>query len=143
MRLLSSFMRLAVTAGSLVAPWLAVAAPVEASQRPVTVKHERRVVCDPRVPPRRLLQQVAHAADSTPRVLRTVTARLQRASLTPEDDDDAAIQNDAPVARFDVAREVAPLEPLGVLTSSGFSRPNHRTFSPRSPRGPPVSSTLS
>ena len=72
--------------------------------------------------------------------LADVTARLQRgAHASMNDGDDAAIQNDAPAANVDAdGRTVPTLQPLGQLVGSLDRRPRTRTFSPKSPRGPPV-----
>ena len=54
-------------------------------------------------------------------------------------DDDAAVQDDAPAARFDADEGIAPpLEPAGTLSNPRDGVSNHRTFSRRSPRGPPI-----
>jgi hypothetical protein len=71
--------------------------------------------------------------------LSDVTARLQRGACADMNDDDAAIQNDAPAANIDADRGAVPaLQPLGVLVGSFDRHPASRAFSPKSPRGPPV-----
>ena len=72
--------------------------------------------------------------------LADVTARLHRgAHADLNDADSAAIQNDAPAANVDAdGRTVPTLRPLGQLVGSLDRRPRTRTFSPKSPRGPPV-----
>jgi hypothetical protein len=71
--------------------------------------------------------------------LTDVTARLQRGARGNMDNDDAAIQNDAPAANIDADdRNTPTLQPLGVLVGPLDRRPRTRTFSPRSPRGPPL-----
>ena len=66
-------------------------------------------------------------------------ARLHRGSRTSFDDDDEAIQNDAPAAWLDVDECPLPaLEPIGALVRAGISHPKTQAFSPRSPRGPPL-----
>ena len=67
-----------------------------------------------------------------------LTARMNRGTGTGVDDDDAAIQNDAPAASIDVDERAVPaLQPLGILVNSCDRRLYSRAFSPRSPRGPP------
>jgi hypothetical protein len=71
--------------------------------------------------------------------LSDVTARFQRGTRANMDDDDAAIQNDAPAASIDAElRAVPSLQPLGLLDGSFDRLPHTRTFSPKSPRGPPL-----
>jgi hypothetical protein len=66
------------------------------------------------------------------------TARLGRARRVHLPGDSAIIQNDAPPARVDnVDRLVPSLRSLGVFSGAIDMRPLSRTFSPRSPRGPP------
>jgi hypothetical protein len=67
------------------------------------------------------------------------TGRITRAARAPIDEDDAAIQNDAPVSPVHADdRPVPALQPLGVLPRSLDLRLSSHTFSPRSPRGPPL-----
>jgi hypothetical protein len=71
--------------------------------------------------------------------LTDINARLQRGARGNMDNDDAAIQNDAPAANIDVdGRNTPTLRPLGPLVGPLDCRPRTRTFSPRSPRGPPL-----
>jgi hypothetical protein len=71
--------------------------------------------------------------------LSDVIVRLQRGMRASVDDDDKAIQNDAPAAWIDAAERLSPaLGRLGVLVRTGVLHPNTHAFSPRSPRGPPV-----
>jgi hypothetical protein len=72
--------------------------------------------------------------------LTDVAARLQRCARANTDDDHAAIQNDAPAANVDAdGRPTPTLQPLGVFVGPLDWRPRTRAFSPRSPRGPPIS----
>jgi hypothetical protein len=65
---------------------------------------------------------------------------MKRGSLPDDDDDDAAIQNDAPAAQIDLDGRATPaLRPIGLLPRVHDSRLPDRTFTPRSPRGPPLS----
>ena len=65
------------------------------------------------------------------------TAHLQRAGRhAPHDDDDDAIQNDAPAAAAP-AHPILSLQQLGVFVLPFEQRPFTLLSSPRSPRGPP------
>ena len=65
--------------------------------------------------------------------------RITRATETDDDDDSAAIQNDAPAVRIDVdSRGVPVLRPLGLLIRASAARPRPCAHSPKSPRGPPL-----
>ena len=71
--------------------------------------------------------------------LSDVTARLQRAARANTDDEHAAIQNDAPAANIIADVHATPtLQSLGLLVGSLDWHPCTRTFSPKSPRGPPL-----
>ena len=64
---------------------------------------------------------------------------LRRATGDSDDDDNLAVQDEAPAARIDAGDGAAPaLEPAGTLAASRDSLPTHRILSRRSPRGPPV-----
>jgi hypothetical protein len=70
--------------------------------------------------------------------LSDITARLQRAARANTDDEHAAIQNDAPAANIDAEVRATPtLQPLGLLVGPLDWHLRTRTFSPKSPRGPP------
>jgi len=67
------------------------------------------------------------------------TARVVHAPVVHRQGDATMIQNDAPAARVDAGDRLTPsLRSLGVLSGAVDMRPSSRTFSPRSPRGPPV-----
>ncbi len=140
MRPLSLLVRLVTAAaGVLVASWLLVATIVDTSPLRHEPMRTARVVCDPRVPSRRALARVAFPSATRRTVLREVAALLQRngAKALSEADDDA-IQNDPSAVGIEQGRQMpAALEPLGLLVSSHSLRHSHRTFSRRSPRGPP------
>jgi hypothetical protein len=71
--------------------------------------------------------------------LSDITARLQRAARANTDDEHAAIQNDAPAANIDADVRATPtLRPLGLLVGPLDWQPRTRPFSPKSPRGPPL-----
>jgi hypothetical protein len=71
--------------------------------------------------------------------LSDITVRLQRATRANTDDEHAAIQNDAPAANINADVRATPtLQPLGLLVGPLDWHPRTRTFSPKSPRGPPL-----
>ena len=71
--------------------------------------------------------------------LSDVTARIQRGGTADMNDDDAAIQNDAPAANIDADEGADPtLHPLGLLIGPGDQHPRTPAFTPKSPRGPPA-----
>jgi hypothetical protein len=71
--------------------------------------------------------------------LTDVNARLQRGASSNMDDDAAAIQNDAPAANIEPDDRTTPtLQPLELLAGPLDWHPRTRTFSPKSPRGPPL-----
>ena len=71
--------------------------------------------------------------------LTDITARLQRGARGNMDNDDAAIQNDAPAANVDAdGRNTPTLQLLGLLVGPLDWHPRTPTFSPKSPRGPPL-----
>jgi hypothetical protein len=71
--------------------------------------------------------------------LTDVTARLQRGAGGNLDNGDAAIQNDAPAANIEPDGRATPtLQPLGLFVGPLDWRPHTRAFSPKSPRGPPL-----
>jgi hypothetical protein len=71
--------------------------------------------------------------------LSDITARMLRGTRTYLGDDAAAIQNDAPAAGPDADDCLVPsLRPLDIIGSPDV-QPRSRAFSPRSPRGPPLS----
>jgi hypothetical protein len=70
--------------------------------------------------------------------LSDVTARVQRGASANMNDDDAAIQNDAPAANIDADEGACPtLHPLGLLIGSLDRQPRTPAFTPQSPRAPP------
>ena len=71
--------------------------------------------------------------------MQDLSARMRRGTHAFLGDDVAAIQNDAPAARIDAGDGLTPsLRPLDVIGSLDL-QPRSRAFSPRSPRGPPLS----
>jgi hypothetical protein len=145
MRVGSSPVRTLTTAGSIALLWLLSAAPALAA--PTPRRGAAGPVCDPQTTTlRKLARQPKSFGGPLKRPstrallgLTDITTRLLRGSHTIFDSDDAAIQNDAPAARIDEADRLVPsLRPLGVLVGSVDPRPRSHTFSPKSPRGPPL-----
>jgi hypothetical protein len=130
--------------GSLALLWLLV--PSVVSAHPVPRRGSGRV-CDPYAVRHRKLPSVpksyggpvAQPSTRAQAGLSDVVVRLQRGMPTSVNDDDAAIQNDAPAAWIDAAERLTPaLGRIGVLVCSCLHHPSTHAFSPRSPRGPPV-----
>ena len=66
-----------------------------------------------------------------------LSARLRRDARAHLGEEVAAIQNDAPVTGTDAGDRLVPsFRPLGTIGSPDL-QPRSRSFSPRSPRGPP------
>jgi hypothetical protein len=66
--------------------------------------------------------------------------RLHRSGASHTDDDGSAIQNDGPVTILHTQdRAVFDLRPVGIVVGPTHSRCATLAFSPRSPRGPPLS----
>jgi hypothetical protein len=131
-------------AGSIVLLSLLWAGSVEAASAP---RQGASGVCDPGAPaPRRLSRHPKSyggpVRQHSQRVLVILTepvARLLRATHAGSGNEYEAIQNDAPAARMDAGDRPDPsLRPLGLLTGAVHRLPRTRTFSPKSPRGPPV-----
>jgi hypothetical protein len=98
----------------------------------ITLKKVRRQIKSFGGPLKRFIMRRATAG------LTDTSARLLRGTPQHFDDDEAAIQNDAPAARIDAdIRPIPPLQPIALLPGGGDRRPRTRAFSPRSPRGPP------
>jgi hypothetical protein len=131
-------------AAGVILLWLLAAVPIDAAPparrrapgpacdaRTLTLKKLRRQVKSFGGPLKRLARRaVAPLTDTSSRLLRGDRGQLG--------EDDAAIQNDTPAARIDDGDQAVPeLRPLGVLHSTVDQHPSSRTFSPRSPRGPP------
>jgi hypothetical protein len=103
-------------------------------------------LCDPQTPAHRKLPRHPKSFGGPLRVrpesrgvVTDMTARLQRGRRANLLGDDDAIQNDAPAAQLDIDERATPaLRWLGVLLGSADGCPDTRSFSPRSPRGPPV-----
>ena len=71
--------------------------------------------------------------------LQDITARMLRGTRAFLGDEAAAIQNDTPATGTDTGDCLVPsLLPLEIIASVDV-QPRSRAFSPRSPRGPPLS----
>ena len=140
MRPPSLIARLVMAATGILAPWLLVASVIDpAPLRPAPTR-SARLVCDPRVPSRRALARIAFPSATRRTVLRDVAAQLQRNCTKAFNDDyDDAIQNDPSAVGVEEGRQMpTALEPIGILVLSHSPLRSHRTFSRRSPRGPPA-----
>ena len=142
--MLSSPARISIAAGSvallglLSAASAAEAAPGYRRASEICDAHTTAVRKLPRHP-KSFGGPVAHTPRGLIR-LADLTHRLQRGTRANLNDDDAAIQNDAPAARIAAdERPTLGLRPLGVLLRPLDLHALTRAFSPRSPRGPPFS----
>ena len=109
-----------------------------ASATPLAAAGGDRLVCS--APARGVMARIAILV-SEPQWAESVdpNAVVRRGHADADTDDDTAVQDDAPAVRFDGDDGIAPpLEPAGTPANSRDASTNHRTFSPRSPRGPPV-----
>jgi len=69
------------------------------------------------------------------------TPHFERTRRSGNDDDAAAIQDDSPAARIDAHDgTLSSLRPIGFLVGQVDSHSRSVSFSPRSPRGPPLPS---
>ena len=131
-------MAASVTLLSVLSVCLADAAPRRGTSGPI---------CDPQSPvamrlPRHpksfggpLKRPSSHAMAG----LSDLTARMRRGTRAFLGDDVAAIQNDAPAAGTNADDCLVPsLRPLEIVGALNI-QPRSRAFSPRSPRGPPLS----
>ena len=143
MRLTSSPLRALTIAGSAVLLLLVSISQVDAAPR----GGASGPLCDPQTPVTRkmprhpksfggpLKQPSSHALAG----LQDMTARLRRGTRAYLGTDQAAIQNDTPVTGTDVGDGLVPsLRPIEIIGSPNI-QPRTRAFSPRSPRGPPLS----
>jgi hypothetical protein len=111
-----------------------------------TPRRTGRRVCDPerttlRQLPRKPVTYGGPLAKPSLRTLAGLTdpmARLTRVSHGAVSDDDEAIQDDTPLAQLDID-PILQLRPLGLFVDAFDQRPRTRAFSPRAPRGPPLS----
>ena len=123
---------------SLVSVSLADAAPRRGASGPI---------CDPQTPVARKLPRHAKSfggplkrpSSHAMAGLQDIAARMRRGTRAFLGDEVAAIQNDTPAAGTGAGDCLAPtLRPLEIIGSLDL-QPRSRAFSPRSPRGPPLS----
>jgi hypothetical protein len=104
-------------------------------------------LCDPQAPvarkiprhPRSFGGPLKRPSDHALAGLQDLSARLRRGTHAFLGDNVAAIQNDAPVTGTDAGDGLTPsLRPLEIIGAPDV-QPRSRAFSPRSPRGPPLS----
>jgi hypothetical protein len=104
-------------------------------------------ICDPQTPVARKLPRhpklfggpLKRPSNHAIAGLSDITARMQRGARAYLGDGAAAIQNDTPATGTNADDGLVPsLRPLEVIGSLNV-QPRSRAFSPRSPRGPPLS----
>jgi hypothetical protein len=143
MRLSSSTIRTLMKAGSFVVLLLlcssvATAAPAHRRARARVCDAHRAKLAKLRSE-RRPVGPVAPPSTRALAGLADPTLLLTRGGGTNFDTDVDAIQNDTPAARIDAGLRLAPaFEPVGVVARISDRLPKLHRFSPRSPRGPPV-----
>jgi hypothetical protein len=145
MRFATSSMRMLKAATGVLLLWLFAAPLVDAA--PAAPRAAAGSVCDSQtLTLKKLRRQPKTYGGPLKRLTRRniaplsdLTSRMLRGSRAQLDDDDAAIQNDAPAASIDDDEQPIPaLRPLGVLHGTLDQHPCSGSFSPRSPRGPPA-----
>lgn len=123
---------------SLLSVCLADAAPRRGTSGPI---------CDPQTPAARKLPRhpksfggpLKRPSSHAMAGLSDITARMRRGTRAYLGDDVAAIQNDTPATGTNADDCLVPsLRPLEIIGSPDV-HPRRRAFSPRSPRGPPLS----
>ncbi len=143
MRFTSSLLRTLTLVGSIALLSLASVSPADAAPRRGT----SGPICDPQAPVARKLPRhpksfggpLKRPSSHALAGLQDLSARMQRATRAFLGDNVAAIQNDAPVDGVDAGDCLTPsLRPLEVIGAPDL-QPRSRAFSPRSPRGPPLS----
>lgn len=144
MRFTPSPVRTLTTVSSVVLLWLLSVCLAEAAPRSAT----SGPICDPQTPAARKLLRHPKSFGGPRKIpsksavvaLIDITTSIRRATRADLTDDPAVIQNDAPAAGTDIDNGLMPsLQPLGLFIGSLDMRPRSRAFSPRSPRGPPLS----
>ena len=143
MRFTSSLLRTLTLAGGIALLSLASVSPADAAPR----RGASGPICDPQAPVARKLPRhpksfggpLKRPSSHALAGLQDLSARMQRATRAFLGDNVAAIQNDAPVDGVDAGDCLTPsLRPLEVIGTPNL-QPRSRAFSPRSPRGPPLS----
>jgi hypothetical protein len=142
MRFTWSPLRALTIAASIALLSLVSVAPADAAPRRASGP-----ICDAQMPALRKLPRhprsfggpLKRLSDRALAGLQDMSARVRRGTHGLPGDTAAAIQNDAPIAGFDAGDRLIPsLGPLEIIRPFDL-RPRSRAFSPRSPRGPPLS----
>lgn len=136
MRFLPTFARLTLAAAAVVAPSVLSAPTAEGALLPAA-RHAHRLTCEPSTLPRAERARLKKLTSAERTILRDVAASLERGGTASLDDGVAAIQSDAPAVPLDTGWRATPLQPIGLLVGSHSALPRLRSFSRRSPRGPP------
>jgi hypothetical protein len=143
MQFISSSLRALTLAGGVLLLSLLSANVVDAAPRRGT----SGPLCDPQAPVTRKLPRHPRSFGGPLKLpsshalagLQDITSRMRRGTRAYLGDDVAAIQNDTPAAGNDADDCLVPsLLPLEIVTSLDVHA-RSRAFSPRSPRGPPLS----
>src|ERR1041384_278058 len=137
MRLLSPIVRMSMRASAIFVLALFAASSAEAAHTRHT-KAQR--LCSPQTTTLTQLKRQPHkfggpVAPPSQRVLIGLTdptTRIARATETDNNDNDQAIQNDAPATSIAADLHVTVLTPLGLLVGSVDARPRVPAFSPKS-----------
>lgn len=142
MRLLSSPLRALTLAGTFALLSLAWVSPADAAPRRASGP-----ICDAQAPVARKLPRhpktfggpLKRPSSHALAGLQDITARLRRGTRAFLGYEVAAIQNDTPAGDIDAGDCLTPtLRPAEIIASFDL-QPRSRAFSPRSPRGPPLS----
>jgi len=143
LRFSSSPFRALTMAGSIALLSLLSVSPADAAPRRST----SGPICDPQAPIAKKLPRHPRSFGGPLRLpsrhvlsgLQDITARMLRATRANLGDEAAAIQNDTSATGSDTGDRLVPsLLPLEIIGSLDV-HPRTRAFSPRSPRGPPLS----
>ena len=143
MRFTSSPLRAWTLAGSVVLLSLASVSPADAAPR----RGVSGPICDPQTPGARKLSRHARSfggplkgqSSHAMAGLSDITVRMRRGSRAFLGDGVAVIQNDSAPVGFDANDGLVPsLQPLEIIGALDL-QPRSRAFTPRSPRGPPLS----
>jgi hypothetical protein len=130
-------------AGSIALLALLSVSPADAAPR----RGASGPTCDPQTPVARKLPRhpksfggpVKRPSSHALAGLQDLAARMRRGRHAFPGDNAAVIQNDSPVNETDASDCLVPsLRPLEIIGSLDL-QPRSRAFSPRSPRGPPLS----
>ncbi len=141
MRFTASPLRALTVAASLALLSLVSVAPADAAPRRASGPVGEQIPVARKLPrhPKSFGGPLKRPSDHALAGLQDITARVRRGTRAYLGENAAAIQNDAAVAGIDAADSRIPsLRPLEIVGSVD-QHPRSRAFSPRSPRGPPLS----